>query len=59
VLDYAGAGASVEKVLAERLKLSLGVKMHVVASEPGSLSGLTGLRDNSKVRRLIDNRPKV
>ena len=59
VLDYAGAGAAVEKVLAERLKLSLGVKMHVVASEPGSLSGLTGLRDNSKVRRLIDNRPKV
>jgi phenylacetate-CoA ligase len=54
-----GSARAVEKALAERLKLSLGVKMLVVASQPGSLSSLTGLRDNSKVRRLIDNRPKV
>ncbi|MBX9738881.1 MAG: hypothetical protein K2X62_02350 [Beijerinckiaceae bacterium] len=57
--DVAVQGAIVEKTLAERLKLSLGVKMKVVACEPGSLSALTGLKDNSKVRRLIDNRPKV
>lgn len=59
VMDVERDGRAVEKALAERLKLSLGVKMQVVASAPGSLSPLTGLKDNSKVRRLIDRRPKV
>ncbi len=59
VTDLAGQGVAVEKALAERLKLSLGVKMNVIASAHGSLSKLTGLSDNSKVRRLIDNRPKA
>lgn len=45
--------------LQERFKLSLGVKLIVRISEPGSLGKLTGLKDNSKVRRLIDNRKQA
>jgi phenylacetate-CoA ligase len=59
VSDLPQDGSLVQQKLADNLKLSLGVKMKVIASEPGSLSALTGLKDNSKVRRLIDNRPKV
>jgi phenylacetate-CoA ligase len=58
VLDPVRDGATLEKNLAERLKTALGVKIKVEAALPGSLDELTGLRANSKVRRLIDNRPK-
>ncbi len=59
LIDPNSATGKIETALAERLKMSLGVKIKVEACAPGSLSALTGLKDSSKVRRLIDKRPKV
>jgi phenylacetate-CoA ligase len=59
LIDPNSAPGKIETALSERLKMSLGVKIKVEACAPGSLSALTGLKDSSKVRRLIDKRPKV
>ncbi|GAA0497969.1 MULTISPECIES: phenylacetate--CoA ligase family protein [Pigmentiphaga] len=44
--------------LADRFKEALGVKLAVTTVAPGELDARTGLSSASKVRRLIDNRPK-
>ena len=45
-----------ESDLGQRFKEVLGVKMLVQAVAPGALDSLTGMRQTSKVRRLIDRR---
>jgi phenylacetate-CoA ligase len=56
--DPAGRGAAIAASLASRFKEALGVKLPVKVVEPGALDSITGLSSSSKVRRLIDKRPK-
>jgi phenylacetate-CoA ligase len=44
--------------LAGRIKEALGVKMAVVVAARGELAAMTGLDATSKVKRLIDKRPR-
>lgn len=54
----AADGPALTAELASRFKEALGVKLIVEVVAAGMLDPLTGLSSASKVRRLIDNRPK-
>jgi phenylacetate-coenzyme A ligase PaaK-like adenylate-forming protein len=59
VLDDSVPRRELESQLKARLKEALSVKLDVRAVGRGELDHLTGLSQNSKIKRLIDNRAKA
>ncbi|MES3000905.1 MAG: hypothetical protein V4787_09445 [Pseudomonadota bacterium] len=53
--DHAAVTADLE----QRLKESVGVRIRVVPKEKGELDPFTGTSRNSKIKRLLDRRPKT